>query len=90
MTPYEEYIELEEKLPIAESNLCQLTHYRKVVLAQEMQKAMNHGHTTVAAQEREARASIDYQNVIMALAEATGEKWRLFFKMRRLQHELGW
>jgi len=83
------YLELEEELPKAEHDFYLLSHYRKVVLAEQMKNAAENGAKTSASQERDARSSEEYKNVLEAGAEALERKTRLWMKYNKVRRELG-
>lgn len=66
-----------EEYATAEATRTRLDHWRKVVLAEQMQEAERRGVTAIAAQEREARASQAYKDAIDALESATEQSLRL-------------
>ena len=55
----------------------QLEHARKAVIATAMKTAEAKGHTTAAAQEREAYASAEYDTWLRGATEAVREHERL-------------
>ena len=65
----------------AESERVYLDHFRKSKLAILMKEAEQKGHTTSAAQEREARANPEYLELLKGLQSATEiaeyAKWKL-------------
>lgn len=69
--------EASESYARAEATRTRIDHWRKVVMAEQMRKAEAKGYTSVAAQEREARASQEYKDAIEALEAATEEALRL-------------
>ena len=54
-----------------------LEHSRKAVIAMAMKTAESKGHTTAAAQEREAYASAEYDTWLRGATEAVREAERL-------------
>lgn len=63
-------------------------HYRKVLKARLMKKAMANGVTSVQAQEREAYADPDYENIINAIQIATEEETRLYWELKIFETEI--
>ena len=63
-----------EKLAQAKANRIYMTEWLKVVKAKQMQRV---GHLPVAAQEREALASKEYEGALDALMAAVTEDERL-------------
>ena len=66
----------------AKSQAEYLDHFRKSKLAILMKKYGEQGHTTTAAQEREARADAEYQQILTGLREATETAERLGWELR--------
>jgi hypothetical protein len=84
--------ELREKageLANAQAMRYQLDHARKAVLAISMKSAEKYGHKSVAAQEREAYASAEYDQWLHGSTEAVRrhERLRLEFKVIELRFE---
>ena len=78
------------KLANAQAMRYQLDHSRKAVLAMAMKTAEQHGHKSVAAQEREAYASAEYRQWLDGSTEAVRnhERLRLEFKVIELRAEI--
>lgn len=72
----------------AKSEMIYLDHFRKSKLSLLMKKAMIDGHETSASQDREARASKEYQELLQGLREATEVtlklEWDLFLMRTRI------
>lgn len=66
----------------AESERIYLEEFKKSLLAILMKEYEQKGFTTVAAQEREARANEKYIDVLKGLAEATKNAMELKFKLK--------
>ena len=81
--------QLEEDLAKAKGQLSELTHFRKIVLAEQVLKAKKEGAKSIAEAEAVARASDEYKTVCLGLAQATENEAILWFKLKRLQMEMG-
>jgi len=62
------------KYASAKSEHAYLEHYRKSLLAILQKEYMKHGHTSVAAQEREARADDRYLEVLEGIKVAVEQE----------------
>jgi hypothetical protein len=65
-----------------------LEHYRKVLKARLMKKAMASGIKTGQAQEREAYSSPEYEQIIEAIEVATEQETRLYWELNLFQTEV--
>lgn len=59
-----------------------LEQYRKVMKARQMKQAQAAGISSITAQEREAYASPEYEEVIDALEFASRKETELYWKMK--------
>jgi hypothetical protein len=71
-----------EKLAIAQAQYNHLNDYKKVVLAQEMQKSAS---TSSAAQEKDALCTFNYKNHLEVTQTAETEYLRLRYLMNTAQ-----
>jgi len=76
-----EWRDLSERRAQAKAELTKLEHYRRSKLAMLM-KSFAGEFTSSAAQEREARAHPEYQEVLDGLAEATESFEKLDWELR--------
>jgi len=89
MINYRELEEIEESLSEAKGQLAELTHWRKIVLAEQQLKAQDGGAKSVAAADMIARDSKPYRDAVYAYAKIVEKESRLWFKYKRLSRQLG-
>lgn len=65
-----------------------LEEYKKTLLALLMKAASRDGHTSVAAQEREAASHPQYSEFLKALETAVEEEEKLRFEIKRAEMEI--
>lgn len=65
-----------------------LEHYRKVLKARLMKKAMKMGIKAAQAQEREAYSDPEYEQIIEAIQIATEEETRLYWELNLFKSEI--
>lgn len=81
-------LEKSDKLAEYKSKRISLEQYRKVVKAKLMKEAQAHGITSGQAQEREAYASPEYEEVIDALELATRKETELYWELKLFDIEV--
>lgn len=89
LNKWQELEKLEEDLAVAKGQLADLTHFRKIVLAEQLLKAQEEGAKSVAAADAIARNSKEYRDVVIALAKITEEEARYWFKYKRVARQMG-
>ncbi|NOR58436.1 MAG: hypothetical protein GQ474_07935 [Sulfurimonas sp.] len=89
MGRWDELEQLENDLATSKGQLSELTHFRKVVLAEETLKALEAGSKSVAAADLVARNSKEYRQAVLALAKIIEYESGLWFKYRRVSREAG-
>ena len=70
------------------SERIRLDNFRKVIRARLMSEALKNGHTSVAAQEREAMGSEEYGEVCEAIAIATEQETSLYWELHMFDLEV--
>jgi hypothetical protein len=65
-----------------------LEHYRKILKARLMKKAMASGVKTAQAQEREAYCTAEYEQIVEAIEVATEQETRLYWELNLFQIEV--
>lgn len=65
-----------------------LEHYRKILKARLMKKAMREGVKTAQAQEREAYSSAEYEQIVEAIEVATEQETKLYWELTLFQTEV--
>jgi predicted nucleotidyltransferase len=83
-----EMLEKANNLAVYKSQRISYEHYRKVLKARLMKKAMANGVTAVQAQEREAYASIDYEQIINAIQVAVEQETKLWWELHMFENEI--
>lgn len=82
------YRSLVEPYAQARATRTYVEEYKKSLLALLMKKAAQLGHTSAAAQEREALASPEYQEQLVALQQAVEEEEKLRYHIKQTEMEV--
>lgn len=94
---YEDFFSDERKLEIqalikkfaeAKANRITFENYRKVLKSRLMKRASSNGHNSVQAQEREAYADKDYEQVIEAIQISTEEEIKSYWELEMFKTEI--
>lgn len=84
----ERYRELIEPFASAKAKRSYLEEYRKSMIAIQMKVAEQNGHKTVSAQEREALASKEYQEMLSSIRDLTEKEESMRYRIRQLEMEI--
>lgn len=82
------YRSLVEPYATARATRTYIEEYKKSLLALLMKKAAQTGHTSAAAQEREALASEQYMEQLVALQGAVEEEEKLRYHIKQTEMEI--
>ena len=72
----------------AKGELVRLQEYKRVIRARLMHQALEEGHKTIAAQERESDRDPQYQDYLLALSAATENETRLHWELKTAEWEV--
>lgn len=72
----------------ARANRTYIEEYKKSLLAMLMKRAAQAGHTSAAAQEREALASEEYRQQLLALQQAVEEEEKYRYHIKQTEMEI--
>jgi len=84
----ERYRQLADRYAPARANREYLDEYKKSMLALLMKDAERNGFSTAAAQEREARASGGYKELLDGLKEAIHEEEKIRYHLKAVEWEI--
>jgi len=81
----EEYRSLTDQYATAKANRTYIEEFKKSKVALLMKRAERENHKSAAAQEREALAAEEYQQLLLGLQSAVEAEERLKYEIRRIE-----